>query len=208
VTQPIMVSDALPRSNGRAVKLLGVAGVVLVLALVVPKFLLGGSDDLPPLDSSPITPPTTALAPPTVDTARPFSTKDPFVPLAAGTAVAPTDPAAASAAPDTSGAVVPETSVTPVIVDVPQVPVAPAPAPAPAPTPRTPVRFGLVAVRTVEDGQPAASVRVDGAVFDARVGQDFAGSYRILSLDAASQCGEFLFGDQHFSLCQGEETTT
>ena len=40
------------------------------------------------------------------------------------------------------------------------------------------------------------------------LGQDFAGSYRVLSLDRSNACGVFLFGDRRFSLCQGEETQT
>jgi hypothetical protein len=84
----------------------------------------------------------------------------------------------------------------------------PAPAPAPPPAPSAPVRFGLVQVGQDASGLPYASVRVDGGVFQAVEGQEFAGRYKVVSLDAASRCGEFLYGDQRFSLCEGEETTT
>ncbi|MCU1483477.1 MAG: hypothetical protein JWN67_223 [Actinomycetia bacterium] len=56
-------------------------------------------------------------------------------------------------------------------------------------------------------GKATAKVRLDGADLAVKDGQQFAGSYRVLNLDVAARCGNFLFGDQPFSLCAGEETS-
>lgn len=210
MSEAIILNEVAKSGNGRARKLLGVAGVVLVAGLFGPK-LLGGGGALPPLPDSGVSPSTTLAAPPAMEADLAFSTKDPFRPLVAAPTdgAAPATAAGSTAVPATSGAAVPEIVATPVAVTDPvPVPESDVVAPPPPPAPRPAVRFGLVAVRSLEDGVSSASVRVDGAVFDARVGQDFAGSYRIVSLDTASKCGEFLFGDQHFSLCEGEETMT
>ena len=56
-------------------------------------------------------------------------------------------------------------------------------------------------------GKATAKVKLDGTDLAVKDGQQFAGSYRVLSLDVTARCGNFLFGDQPFSLCAGEETS-
>ena len=45
-------------------------------------------------------------------------------------------------------------------------------------------------------------VPVSGA---SREGQTFAGSYRVVSLSNESGCGRFVYGDDTFRLCEGDE---
>jgi len=56
-------------------------------------------------------------------------------------------------------------------------------------------------------GRATAKLKLDGADLAVKDGQQFAGSYRVLNLDVTARCGNFLFGDQPFSLCAGEETS-
>ena len=49
-----------------------------------------------------------------------------------------------------------------------------------------------------------ADVRVNSTVYTQLApGEVFAGSYKVVSL--AGTCGSFLFGDERFRLCKGEE---
>ena len=61
----------------------------------------------------------------------------------------------------------------------------------------------LLDVFQQQDGTEMAKVQVGSTVFT--VGEDdvFATSYRVVSLDAP--CGQFLFGDAPFKLCEGEQ---
>jgi hypothetical protein len=56
-----------------------------------------------------------------------------------------------------------------------------------------------------EGGEVKANVRVNTTVHKVAVGQEFADRYKVLSLDQASECGRFLFGDDSFRLCRGEQ---
>jgi hypothetical protein len=54
------------------------------------------------------------------------------------------------------------------------------------------------------DGATVADVRVNSTVYSKLApGEEFAGSYKVVSLDGT--CGSFLFGDERFRLCKGEE---
>jgi hypothetical protein len=53
------------------------------------------------------------------------------------------------------------------------------------------------------DGTPMAKVQVGSTVYTVGAGDGFASSYRVVSLNAP--CGQFLFGDSPFKLCEGEE---
>jgi len=53
------------------------------------------------------------------------------------------------------------------------------------------------------DGTPMAKVQVGSTVYTVGVGDVFATSYRVVSLN--TPCGQFLFGDAPFRLCEGEE---
>ncbi|MER3452514.1 MAG: hypothetical protein C4344_02170, partial [Acidimicrobiia bacterium] len=53
-------------------------------------------------------------------------------------------------------------------------------------------------------GVRVANVRVDDTVYERlKPGDVFAGSYKVVSLERT--CGTFLFGDDRFRLCVGEE---
>jgi hypothetical protein len=65
-------------------------------------------------------------------------------------------------------------------------------------------RVALLDVFT-EGGELKANVRVNTTVHKVSVGDEFAERYKVLSLDAASECGRFLFGDDSFRLCRGEQ---
>ena len=57
---------------------------------------------------------------------------------------------------------------------------------------------------TRSDGATVADVRVNSTVYTQLApGEEFAGSYKVVSLDGT--CGSFLFGDERFRLCKGEE---
>jgi hypothetical protein len=125
-----------------------------------------------------------------------------------------------AAAPDLSAPIVTPLPVTTTVVPAPAtsvpvstrnpfVPLVAEAAPAvptdttvPAPTTK---RVTLLKVVTGLGGQPAAQVQVDDTVADVGNGQAFAGSFRVVSLDAGARCGVFLSGDQRFSLCEGQE---
>jgi hypothetical protein len=50
-----------------------------------------------------------------------------------------------------------------------------------------------------------ANVRVDSTAYKVGAGDTFATRYKVVSLSATEKCGQFLFGDESFRLCQGEE---
>ena len=55
-----------------------------------------------------------------------------------------------------------------------------------------------------KSGKTVADVRVNNTVYTALVpGQTFATNYKVVSL--SGKCGTFLFGDERFQLCEGEE---
>ena len=74
-------------------------------------------------------------------------------------------------------------------------------APSNEPGPGTSV--ALLDVSQQADGTPQARVQVGSTVYTVGEGDVFATSYRVVSLD--DPCGQFLFGDAPFKLCEGEE---
>jgi hypothetical protein len=60
----------------------------------------------------------------------------------------------------------------------------------------------LLEINTV-GGAKQAKVRVGSTVYTVRDGETFAGNYRVVRL--GDRCGDFLFGDNPFSLCVGEQ---
>lgn len=53
------------------------------------------------------------------------------------------------------------------------------------------------------NGEPAARVQVDGTVYTVQEGDRFAENFKLLSV--SGDCASMLFGDDEFSLCEGEE---
>ena len=117
-----------------------------------------------------------------------FTTKNPFQPLvtdSTGTGGATTD--TTSPPIDDSGGAVPP-------------PIIP---PEQAPAAGTPVSVLEVSNAT---GTTVARVQVGSTVYTVAVGETFATSYRVVSLDAATGCGQFQYGDTAFQLCTGQQT--
>jgi hypothetical protein len=87
---------------------------------------------------------------------------------------------------------------------------APPPDSSPTPTtttvpPRQQDRVGLLEVYTDQSARAVASVRVNDTTYQVARGDRFANSYQVISLDVSSRCGDFLFGDDRFRLCEGDE---
>ena len=53
------------------------------------------------------------------------------------------------------------------------------------------------------NGEPRARVQVDGTVYTVGEGERFANNFEVLSI--SGECASLLFGDDQFSLCEGEE---
>jgi hypothetical protein len=56
-----------------------------------------------------------------------------------------------------------------------------------------------------ENGRTVANVRVNDTVSKVAAGDTFATNFKAVSLDPAQRCGRFLFGDDQFRICKGEE---
>jgi hypothetical protein len=252
MTEPVMVGGApVPASNKRAFTMLGVAAVVAVLILVLPKLLFAGGDEeavdeaevpasvLPPSGALEGALPggggaEQALADP-ARTFEVFSTKNPFTPLIDMTPVAIPVPGASAIVVPTTGAPAPvlgapapaPVSGEPAPAPAPvfgapapapvfgapapaPVPGAPAPAPAfgaptPAAEPRSGQRVALLEVFVDAEGVTVASIRVNDTVYEVAEGASFATSYKVVTLSVADGCGQLLYGDDRFRLCEGEE---
>ena len=57
----------------------------------------------------------------------------------------------------------------------------------------------------VEGGRVKANVRVNDTVHKVAAGEVFATSFKVVSLSQGDRCGRFLFADDPFRLCKGEE---
>lgn len=69
--------------------------------------------------------------------------------------------------------------------------------------PRRSQRVALLNVYT-KNGKTVADVRVNDTVYTALApGQTFASNFQVVSLQG--NCGTFLFGDERFQLCEGQE---
>jgi len=54
-----------------------------------------------------------------------------------------------------------------------------------------------------QGGTTVARVQVGSTVYTVAAGETFAGSYKLVAVSGT--CGQFLFGDSPFSLCEGEQ---
>ena len=64
-------------------------------------------------------------------------------------------------------------------------------------------RVTLVDVFRGEGGGQRAQVQVDGTVYTVEEGERFAENFQLLSING--ECATMLFGDDQFTLCEGEE---
>ncbi|MDQ1466099.1 MAG: hypothetical protein QOH10_514 [Actinomycetota bacterium] len=184
----------------RLIVLSGIAGF-FVLVLVSKLVLFGGgggshaTQSTLPLPSVAAGGVTTTTAPSSRSTRTPatfdvFATKNPFEPVIIVTPpqTTPTGPTLPtfSSTPTTRGGTGGPTTTT---------------VPSNEPAPGTSV--ALLDVFQQADGTPMAKVQVSNTVYTVGVGDVFATSYRVVSLNAP--CGQFLFADAPFKLCEGEE---
>jgi hypothetical protein len=232
MAEPVAVSPSTTGSRRRLYILVGVGLGLLVFCLVGLPMLTGGggggdassvasSTDRPIVRPKPADP----SAKP-IETLETFSDRDPFesrtrsaaapggTPAPAASAPAPAPaPAAAPApqilvltAPAAPAATPAPASPAPAASPGPAAGTAPAPTTAP-PTgaaPREGQKVALLDVVTNDSGR-YANVRVGSTIYEqARAGDVFATSYKVVSL--TDRCGTFLFGDDKFQLCKGEET--
>lgn len=115
----------------------------------------------------------------------------------------PVAPTPIPVAPATSGEPPPTSTTT-----APP-PAEPAPVPIPPPDThpgeRRRQRFTVVSTFRDQQGRPAVTLRLDDAPHTVSAGQTFGEFFRVVSLDVSRQCGTFLFGDDQFEACQGDE---
>ena len=181
-----------------------VGGVVLVVVLGLVYFFFlrgGGEEEIPPPPVAEGLPAPEETAPPEdeddddddgrVETFEVFAPRDPFDPLISGAAGggetdSTTDGATGDG--DTDGSVPGEEP----------------PAGEPEPDGETigDHRVKVIDVYT-QNGNERAQIQVDGTVYTVDEGENFADNFRLVS--ASGQCATILFGDDEFTLCEGEE---
>lgn len=187
--------------SARERNLLILLGVLAVAALTWFLLFGGGGDADETAAPTPVTPPS---PPPTAEPApeppgrRPprtfafFGGRDPFVPLViaeagaggTGTATAPTEP---------SDGETPSDGFEPTNGDQPG-------------DDGGPVSMGGREVVLIDiftrNGQQVAQVSVDGQTYIVAEGERFAGNFEATNIEGT--CATFLFGDESFTLCEGE----
>lgn len=180
------------RSNRRALVLAAV-GLGVVLVAVLATTLLGGGGETPapapPRVAAPAaTTTTTGVAPGErpAETFEVFATKNPFTPLVGTTPAGATTTTVPTGPGGTATTAPPGATTTTAGVE-----------------PRRAQRVALLDIFT-DAGQRLATVRVNDTVYERlKPGDTFGVSYKVVSLE--EQCGTFLFGDERFRLCVGEE---
>ncbi|HEX9682343.1 MAG TPA: hypothetical protein VGA13_04630 [Acidimicrobiales bacterium] len=189
MTDPVAIGGEPTDSRQRIMVLAGIGAGLLLVAFLASTFLFGGSDgtaidDGIPSPSERGTPPVTSPPsdePEPIETFEIFSTKNPFLPnLPATITTEGTTPDGSGTTP-TSDAGASGGGAT---------------------EPQQTQRVALLEIFD-DEGTPTANVRVDDTVVTVMAGDTFATSYRVVSL--GETCGQFLFGDNPFELCVGEE---
>lgn len=180
-----------PASGGTRQRALIVLLLIVAVVALLFTLLMGGEEE-PSETGTPRPRPTTARSPspePTEDDLPPesstdFSGRDPFQPLV--TAVEPVGPG-------TDPGVVPTETPTGTVGGTDGDGDG---------APDEVRRVGLLDVFS-EDGERMATVDVDGDQYTVAEGETFAGSFRLL--DLTRDCGTFVYGDERFTLCIGQE---
>jgi hypothetical protein len=193
------MAESTPKVSKPFIVIAGI-GLLVIVAFLAMKVLGGGGGGdsaettaAPAASGAPAASTTTTTAPEEPSTPNQsfdvFTTKNPFQPLVTDSA-------------DVGGSTTEQTS-PPVdssdggVVPPPIIPEEQAPAAG------TPVSVLEVSNAT---GTTVARVQVGSTVYTVVVGETFATSYRVVSLDAASGCGQFQYGDTPFELCVGQQT--
>ena len=187
---------------------LGVAALVVVLVLL--KVASGGgggegvsSSTTQPVARTPGATTTTTTAPGSTETFEVFTTKNPFLPLRSpgGAAGAGASPAAAGTAGGTTAG---GTAGTAGGTTTGGTPAGGSSGAGGSSEPRRGARVSLQDV-FVEGGKVKANVRVNDTVHKVAAGEVFATNFKVVSLSQADRCGRFVFGDDPFRLCKGEQ---
>jgi hypothetical protein len=187
MTEPVRTSRMPARLRNLAPRERALAIILAIIVVLAVLFLLlsgGGGEVNPPTSSGPVVnPPTSASPVPTSppETGQAFEGKDPFQPLVV--AIAPGGPAGGPA-PSPTGSITGVNGSTGGGGSTPAMTVT------------------LLDIRK-QGAKLVATVEVDGKDYTASAGQTFATNFRVISL--SSSCGTFVFGDERFSLCIGQE---
>lgn len=189
-------SEATPRLGSREKALLLLLGIVAVLAVAFMLLVnLGGDDEdqaLPTFTPTPRPTATETAEPDGVPPITPdgFEGRDPFQPLVV------VGDGGGNGDVDGNGGVDGNGNGNG--------------GPAPAPTSTARPADGDGETRTVtlldiftQDGERMATVSVDGQEFTVTEGETFADNFRLIEL--TEECGTFVFGDEQFTLCIGQE---
>jgi len=202
---------------------LGVAALVVVLVLL--KVASGGgggegasSSTTQPVARTPGATTTTTTAPGSTETFEVFTTKNPFLPLRSpgGAAGAGASPAAAGTAGGTTtggtagtagGKTTGGTTTGGTTTGGTTTGGTTAGGSSGAGGSSEPRRGARVSLQDVfvEGGKVKANVRVNDTVHKVAAGEVFATNFKVVSLSQADRCGRFVFGDDPFRLCKGEQ---
>ena len=172
------------RMQPRERALIIIVGIIALLGVVYLLFLSGGESEPEAFPTSrpspgivPSAAPTGAPTPSLPETYEVFEGKDPFRPLVTqGGGIAP--PGTSAPGSGSNGG------------------------PGSSGGPSGAQRVTLVEI-SGSGSDRTATVEVDSTEYRVKEGDSFAGSYRVKNLTA--QCGTFVFGDEQFTLCVGQE---
>jgi hypothetical protein len=181
-----------------------VVGLLVALLIVMWFLFLRGSSPEPLTATPPVTTPTEAEPEETAEPTKPgkgpletfevFAPKDPFKPLISQT----TGSNAAPAAPTT------DTSGTDTGTDTGSAPSGGSDIDSGGSSDNN---VGGHRVRLIDTfragGEARARIQVDGTVYTVSEGDRFADNFQLVSVNG--DCASILFGDDQFSLCEGEE---
>jgi hypothetical protein len=174
---PARLRNLGPRERAIAI----ILGIIVLLAVVFLLLSGGGEEEIPGAGSNPVvrgTPSPTAVATPPPETGQAFEGKDPFQPIVVAE---PTPTGTESPTPTPTGS---QTGVNG------------------GGTTNPAMTVTLLDIRK-QDGELVATVEVEDKQYNVSEGDTFAGNFRVISL--SSSCGTFVFGDERFSLCIGQE---
>ncbi len=209
MTEPALTQA--PDARRRRALLAGGAAAAVLLVVVLVSLLSGGGDDGSTTSTTqPTTRPsgastTTTTAPGSTarETFEVFSTKNPFLPLRSpGGGAAP--PRAPAPGAGTSGAGGTAGGTSRGGGGGAGGGAANGAGSGGSGEPRRGARVALQDV-FVEGGRVKANVRVNDTVHKVAAGEVFASNFKAVSLSQSDRCGRFLFGDDPFRLCKGEE---
>ena len=66
-------------------------------------------------------------------------------------------------------------------------------------------RVSLIDISSEAGGATLASIQVNDTLYVVAEGEQFAGSYQVVSLSESEGCAQLLYGDDGFRVCEGEE---